>query len=57
MLEHNFECLCVAAVTTAAAPRSNLALDAADIAVIVIYFIIVIVVGIWVRPGSALHVL
>uniref|UniRef100_H3CHT6 Solute carrier family 5 member 9 n=1 Tax=Tetraodon nigroviridis TaxID=99883 RepID=H3CHT6_TETNG len=33
--------------TTAAAPSSNLALHPADIAVIVIYFIIVIVVGIW----------
>lgn len=36
-------------LTTVAAPSSNLALDVADIAVIVVYFIIVIVVGIWVR--------
>ncbi|XP_029683760.1 sodium/glucose cotransporter 4-like isoform X1 [Takifugu rubripes] len=34
-------------LTTVAAPSSNLALDVADIAVIVVYFIIVIVVGIW----------
>ncbi|TNM87694.1 hypothetical protein fugu_005915 [Takifugu bimaculatus] len=34
-------------LTTVAAPTSNLALDVADIAVIVVYFIIVIVVGIW----------
>lgn len=49
--------VCVAAsstggATTAAAHHSNLALEPADIAVIAVYFITVIVVGIWVRPGS-----
>eukprot|EP00066_Takifugu_rubripes_P023475 XP_011612741.1 PREDICTED: sodium/glucose cotransporter 4 isoform X1 [Takifugu rubripes] len=44
--------VCVAAssaggATTAAAHHSNLALEPADIAVIVVYFITVIVVGIW----------
>lgn len=51
--------VCVAAssaggATTAAAHHSNLALEPADIAVIAVYFITVIVVGIWVRPGSLL---
>uniref|UniRef100_H2TSN3 Solute carrier family 5 member 9 n=1 Tax=Takifugu rubripes TaxID=31033 RepID=H2TSN3_TAKRU len=45
--------VCVAAssaggATTAAAHHSNLALEPADIAVIVVYFITVIVVGIWI---------
>lgn len=40
-------------VTTVAAPRSALALEHVDIAVIIIYFITVVAVGIWVRPGSA----
>lgn len=43
-----------ASFTTGAAPSSNLVLHPADIAVIVIYFIVVIVVGIWVRLGTAL---
>lgn len=51
--------VCVAAssaggATTAAAHHSNLALEPADIAVLAVYFITVIVVGIWVRPGSLL---
>lgn len=37
-------------LTTVAPHRSKLALESADIAVIVIYFITVVAVGIWVRP-------
>lgn len=40
--------------TTVAAPSTALSLGAADIAVVVIYFIIVMVVGIWVRNDSTL---
>lgn len=39
-------------LTTVAPHRSKLALEPADIAVIVIYFITVVAVGIWVRPDK-----
>lgn len=41
--------------TTEAPPITGVNVDAADIAVVVIYFVFVMVVGIWVRSGSFIH--
>lgn len=38
--------------TTVEPPSTGLRLEAVDIAVVVVYFIFVMVVGIWVRPES-----
>lgn len=45
--------------TTAATPSTGVSLDAADIAVVVVYFIFVMVVGIWVRTIAqpTLHII
>lgn len=39
--------------TTVVPPSTSLRMEAADIAVVVIYFVIVIAVGIWVCPARS----